>query len=60
MELFRWMARHPESKVAQALSLPGDLMQRFVTTSEPDDDQMEVAHAALAELLRLEGVSLPT
>ena len=60
MELFRWMSKHPESKFAQALSLPGDLMQRFITTGEPDGDQMNVAHAALAELLRLEGVSLPT
>jgi uncharacterized protein YqhQ len=59
MELFRWMSRHPESKVAHALGLPGDIMQRFVTTDEPDSGQMEVAHAALAELLRLEGVPLP-
>jgi uncharacterized protein YqhQ len=29
-------------------------MQRLFTTSEPSEDQLDVAHLALQELLRLE------
>lgn len=59
-ELFRWMSRHPGSKVAAGLSQPGRLLQQFFTTREPSPDQMEVARAALAEILRLESGSEPT
>jgi uncharacterized protein YqhQ len=58
MEIFRWMTRHPESSVARALSRPGYLLQHYLSTEEPTADQMEVAHRALAELLRLEGVTM--
>ena len=54
MELFSWMARHQEHPLARALSLPGIEMQRLFTTSEPSEDQLDVAHLALQEVLRLE------
>lgn len=56
MELFRWMSRNPQSPLSRAMSQPGHLMQRFLTTEEPSEAQMEVARTALHELLRLEGV----
>jgi uncharacterized protein YqhQ len=59
MEVYRWMSQHPGSKVARALSWPGRVLQERVTTQEPSADQMEVARAALSEILRLEGVPDP-
>ena len=58
MEVFSWMARHAEHPLAGALGRPGIELQRLFTTSEPSDDQLDVAHAALKELLRLEGRSV--
>jgi uncharacterized protein YqhQ len=57
MELFSWMAHHQDHPVARALRLPGLEMQRMFTTSEPSEDQLDVADLALQELLRLEGTS---
>lgn len=59
MEVYRWMSQHPGSKVARALSWPGHVLQANVTTQEPSADQMEVARAALSEILRLEGMPDP-
>jgi uncharacterized protein YqhQ len=55
MELFTWMARHEGHPLAELLKRPGITLQRLVTTTEPSADQLDVAQAALAELLRLEG-----
>jgi uncharacterized protein YqhQ len=55
MELFAWMARHPDHPLARTLGRPGLEMQRVFTTSEPTEDQLDVADMALRELLRLEG-----
>ena len=55
MEVFSWMARHQGHPLAGALGRPGIELQRLFSTSEPSDDQLDVAHAALQELLRLEG-----
>lgn len=55
MELFSWMARHPEHPLARTLGRPGLELQRLFTTSEPTEDQLDVADMALRELLRLEG-----
>lgn len=55
MEVFSWMARHAEHPLAGALGRPGIELQRLFTTSEPTADQLDVAHSALQELLRLEG-----
>jgi len=59
MEVYRWMSQHSGSQVARALSWPGHVLQESVTTREPSADQMEVARAALSEILRLEGFPDP-
>jgi uncharacterized protein YqhQ len=59
MELFSWMARHQEHPLARALQRPGVELQRLFTTSEPSEDQLDVADLALCELLRLEGTAPP-
>ena len=59
MELFSWMARHQDHPIAKTLGRPGIEMQRLFTTSEPTEDQLDVADMALRELLRLEGEALP-
>lgn len=53
-ELLRLGASHP---LLNWLSLPGLWLQKL-TTRQPDDQQLEVALAALNELLRLEGVAI--
>jgi len=57
MEVFTWMARHPDHPLARLLRLPGVELQRLVTTGEPTPEQLDVAQAALEELLRLEGLA---
>jgi len=59
MELFSWIARHQDHPVARALGRPGIEMQRLFTTSEPSEEQLDVADLALRELLRLEGEAAP-
>jgi uncharacterized protein YqhQ len=59
MELFSWMARHQDHPLAKTLGRPGIEMQRLFTTSEPTEDQLDVADMALRELLRLEGEASP-
>jgi len=54
VEVFGWMDRNRESRVARALARPGHLLQAVASTAEPDEDQLEVAGRALDELLRLE------
>jgi uncharacterized protein YqhQ len=51
-ELLRLGATKP---IFSWLSLPGLWLQKL-TTREPDEQQLEVALAALKELLRLEGL----
>ena len=53
-EVFSWMVRHPEHRVAQALSKPGLELQHRFATAEPTPEQLEVAEAALAACLELE------
>jgi uncharacterized protein YqhQ len=55
MELFSWMSRHQDHPLARTLGRPGIEMQRLFTTSEPTEEQLDVADTALRELLRLEG-----
>ena len=43
MEVFSWMARHQGHPLAGALGRPGIELQRLFTTSEPSDDQLDVA-----------------
>jgi uncharacterized protein YqhQ len=54
VEVFAWCERHPGSPVARALRRPGYELQRVLGTREPDERQLEVGRAALAEILRVE------
>jgi uncharacterized protein YqhQ len=54
VEVFAWCERHAASPVARALRRPGFELQRVLGTREPDERQLEVGRAALAEILRVE------
>jgi uncharacterized protein YqhQ len=53
-ELFGWMARHPDTRLARALSRPGHELQHRLATAEPSPAQLEVAEAALRACIELE------
>jgi uncharacterized protein YqhQ len=53
-ELFGWMQRHPDHRLAQAMARPGHELQHRLATSEPSPEQLEVAEAALRACLELE------
>lgn len=57
VEVFSWCERHRESVVARVLRVPGHELQRLLGTREPDERQLEVGRAALAEILRAEGAA---
>jgi uncharacterized protein YqhQ len=57
VELFAWCERHATSPLARAVRSPGFAIQRAVGTREPDERQLEVGRAALAEVLRAEGAA---
>jgi uncharacterized protein YqhQ len=57
VEVFLWSERHADTALARALRRPGHELQRAVGTREPTPEQLEVGHAALAEILRVEGVA---
>ncbi|MFN2471402.1 MAG: DUF1385 domain-containing protein [Gaiellaceae bacterium] len=59
-ELFGWMVRHPENRVARALARPGHEFQHRFATAEPTPEQLEVAQAALAACLELETSGVAT
>ena len=54
-EIFGWMVRNPERRLARALARPGHELQHRLATTEPTPAQVEVAEAALAACLALEG-----
>ena len=54
VEVFAWCERNGETRLARALRRPGFEIQRAVGTREPDERQLEVGRAALAEILRVE------
>jgi len=54
VEVFAWCERNSASPLARALRRPGFEIQRLVGTREPDERQLEVGRAALAEILRVE------
>ena len=56
VEVFGWCERHSGSTLARLLRRPGHEIQRVVGTREPSEEQLEVGRAALAEILRAEGV----
>jgi uncharacterized protein YqhQ len=55
VEVFAWMSRNPEHPLARFLARPGQLLQSRLSTEEPSPEQLEVANAALAACLELEG-----
>ena len=57
VEVFAWCERNGGTRLARALRRPGFEIQRVVGTREPDERQLEVGRAALAEILRVEGVA---
>ncbi|MFL5819951.1 MAG: DUF1385 domain-containing protein [Solirubrobacteraceae bacterium] len=57
VEVFAWSERHAGTRLARALRRPGFELQRGMGTREPDDRQLEVGRAALAEILRVEPAS---
>jgi uncharacterized protein YqhQ len=56
VEVFAWCERNAETRLARALRRPGFEIQRLVGTREPDEPQLEVGSAALAEILRVEAL----
>ena len=54
VEVFAWCERNAGTPVARALRRPGFELQRLLGTREPDERQLEVGRAALAEILRVE------
>ena len=54
VEVFAWSERHADTRLARALRRPGYELQRVMGTREPDERQLEVGRAALAEILRVE------
>jgi len=57
VEVFAWSERHSGTRLARALRRPGYEIQRVLGTREPDERQLEVGQAALAEILRVEGAA---
>jgi uncharacterized protein YqhQ len=57
VEVFAWSERHPDSGLTRLLRRPGYEIQRVVGTREPTSEQLEVGHAALVEILRVEGAA---
>jgi uncharacterized protein YqhQ len=54
VEVFVWCERNSGTPLARALRRPGFELQRLLGTREPDERQLEVGRAALAEILRVE------
>jgi uncharacterized protein YqhQ len=54
VEVFAWTERHADSPLTKALKVPGYELQRLIGTREPNETQLEVGRAALAEILRVE------
>jgi uncharacterized protein YqhQ len=54
VEVFAWCERNSRTRLARALRRPGFELQRLIGTREPDERQLEVGRAALAEILRVE------
>jgi uncharacterized protein YqhQ len=57
VEMFAWSDRHHGDQLAEAFHTPGREIQRHWATKEPTPDQLEVAVAALREILRVESAS---
>ena len=58
VEMFAWSDRNHGAPLAEAFHTPGREIQRHLATREPTADQLEVAVAALVEILTAEGVKV--
>lgn len=56
LELFRQLIRFPKFVLTRMMLFGGRQLQKFVTTKEPDDDQIRVASKALQLVLALESM----
>jgi uncharacterized protein YqhQ len=54
VEAFAWSDRHHGDPLAEAFHTPGREIQRHWATKEPTSEQLDVAGAALEEILRVE------
>jgi uncharacterized protein YqhQ len=59
VEAFAWSERNPDTDLARAFHRPGHEIQRLVATREPTPEQLDVAVAALEEILEAEGAPGP-
>ena len=59
VEAFAWSERNPDTDLARAFHRPGHEIQRLIATREPTPEQLEVASAALEEILRAESAGGP-
>jgi len=57
VEVFAWAEHHAGTRTARILRRPGHELQRVLGTREPTDEQLQVGHAALDEILRVEGAA---
>jgi uncharacterized protein YqhQ len=57
VEVFSWSERHAGTRTARLLRRPGHELQRVLGTREPDEAQLDVGRAALAEILRAESAT---
>jgi uncharacterized protein YqhQ len=57
VEVFAWSERHSGTRTARLLRRPGHELQRALGTREPDEAQLDVGRAALAEILRAESAA---
>lgn len=58
-EFIRWARKSQDNPVANFLSKPGMWLQREFTTKEPDDQEIEVAIAAIEGVLHNESGQIP-
>jgi uncharacterized protein YqhQ len=56
VEAFAWAERNEDTALSRAFRTPGFAIQRAIGTREPDERQLDVGRAALAEILRVESV----
>ena len=56
LEMFRQLMRFPRFILSRVILFGGRLLQRFITTREPEDDQVVVASKALQLVLALEAM----
>jgi uncharacterized protein YqhQ len=57
VEVFAFAERKPDAALSRAVHGTGHEIQKRISTREPTAEQLEVAEAAVRELLRVEGVA---